>query len=98
MTLILGIGAAIAVVLAVLVLGALLVGSLIRKARKGKQAAPVASVAAPAAEPFRYPTPAEIERQELVARSVKRTAERFDAKHEAELDAKLDELNAPAAK
>lgn len=69
------------------------------KMNRNKAAASRKAKEAPAAaEPFRYPTPAEIERQELVARSVKRTAERFDAKHEAELDAKLDELNAPAAK
>lgn len=43
------------------------------------------------------PTPAELEREELVVRAAERTRTRHLEAYNAEMDAKLDALNAPSA-
>lgn len=60
-----------------------------------KPLAPKKPAVVEAAASQRPLTPAEVEREELIARAVKRTGERFNAKYDAEMDAKLDALNAP---
>lgn len=92
-TVILGIGAAIAVVIAVLVCVGLLVSVMVRKAKKGKKAASIADAAPSTPSPF---AKAEAEFREMMDIVQADSHDLFIEDYKAEKRAKFEALKAKA--